>query len=648
MTKPFTAEQLVYDIVGAGDPQIAPDGGRFSTRWGRSIASRRRRTPPLAVRRRRRQPAPAHAGRRANGGARWSPDGRRSPSSPTGSSRERALRPAGRRRRGARAHAARASASATWPGRRTARTIAYITTFDPDNPDEDEAADGRRAAGARHPPARLQAGRPRLPRRHAPAGLRRRRRERRAAARDRRRPVDHAYPSGRRTAAGWRPQRASRNGMCSQLALIDVASGADAAGRAGARAASASGPGRRRATASSSPATRRQTWQPDFFVYDVATGEMRRLTDDLPCLPDAGYPGRAPAVAAGLARRPARALPRAARPARSGLYVVDGETGAVEPLATWPALHAGLSVDAAGRYVVQGRTQPRRPSARSSSTTAQTGATTADHRLQRARCSRRRRRPSWERFDVRRGEFDDRRLAAEAARFRPVEALPGRARRARRAATASTATASTPSSSAWRRNGFLVVYANPRGSGSYGRDFTQQVIARLGRRGLPRPDGGRRRGAASGPYADATRIGIYGYSYGGYMTAWTIGQTDRFTGGRLRRAVSSTWSRSTAPATSATSSASCSAAARRTSAREWYAAHSPSTFAHRARTPTLIIHGEADERCPIGQAEQMFVALAQGRLRGRVRPLPRRRTRLPAHRPAGAPRRLPGARAGLV
>jgi dipeptidyl aminopeptidase/acylaminoacyl peptidase len=42
-----------------------------------------------------------------------------------------------------------------------------------------------------------------------------------------------------------------------------------------------------------------------------------------------------------------------------------------------------------------------------------------------------------------------------------------------------------------------------------------------------------------------------------------------------------------------------------------FAAHSPSTFAHRAKTPTLILQGEADERCPIGQGEQMFVALQQ-------------------------------------
>jgi len=44
---------------------------------------------------------------------------------------------------------------------------------------------------------------------------------------------------------------------------------------------------------------------------------------------------------------------------------------------------------------------------------------------------------------------------------------------------------------------------------------------------------------------------------------------------------------------------------------EWYAAHSPSTFAHNATTPTLIVQGEADDRCPIGQGEQMFVALSQ-------------------------------------
>src|SRR4029078_13365217 len=46
-------------------------------------------------------------------------------------------------------------------------------------------------------------------------------------------------------------------------------------------------------------------------------------------------------------------------------------------------------------------------------------------------------------------------------------------------------------------------------------------------------------------------------------------------------------------------------------AREQYPRHSPSEYAHRATTPTLIVHGEADERCPIGQGEQLFVSLKQ-------------------------------------
>jgi dipeptidyl aminopeptidase/acylaminoacyl peptidase len=39
--------------------------------------------------------------------------------------------------------------------------------------------------------------------------------------------------------------------------------------------------------------------------------------------------------------------------------------------------------------------------------------------------------------------------------------------------------------------------------------------------------------------------------------------------------------------------------------------HSPSTHIHNATTPTLIVHGEQDHRCPIGQGEQMFTALSR-------------------------------------
>ena len=45
--------------------------------------------------------------------------------------------------------------------------------------------------------------------------------------------------------------------------------------------------------------------------------------------------------------------------------------------------------------------------------------------------------------------------------------------------------------------------------------------------------------------------------------------------------------------------------------RAFYEARSPSQFVQRVTTPTLIVHGEADERCPIGQGEQMFMSLLQ-------------------------------------
>ena len=110
------------------------------------------------------------------------------------------------------------------------------------------------------------------------------------------------------------------------------------------------------------------------------------------------------------------------------------------------------------------------------------------------------------------------------------------------------------------------------------------------------------------PYVDATRLGIWGYSYGGYMTALTIGRADRF-----RAAVCG------APCFDLESLYGTSDISHifgelqwgsgPHQGRDWYAAHSPSTNAHQARTPTLIIQGEADDRCPIGQGEQMFVAL---------------------------------------
>src|SRR5690606_31163428 len=110
------------------------------------------------------------------------------------------------------------------------------------------------------------------------------------------------------------------------------------------------------------------------------------------------------------------------------------------------------------------------------------------------------------------------------------------------------------------------------------------------------------------PYVDADRTGCWGYSYGGYMTSWIIGQTDRFKAcvcGAPCFDLVSMYGTSDISHTFG----ELQWGGQPHESMEWYRKHSPATYAHNVVTPTLIIHGEEDERCPIGQGEQMFVAL---------------------------------------
>ena len=142
------------------------------------------------------------------------------------------------------------------------------------------------------------------------------------------------------------------------------------------------------------------------------------------------------------------------------------------------------------------------------------------------------------------------------------------------------------------------------------------------------------------PYADASRTGIYGYSYGGYMTSWTIGQTDRFKAcvcGAPCFDLESFYGTSDIGHTFGRTQFGW----KPYEGEAWYKAHSPSTFAHRATTPTLIIHGEEDHRCPIGQGEQLFVSLSTPAARPNSSATPAAPTSCcarPARPPGGFPR----------
>ncbi len=156
-------------------------------------------------------------------------------------------------------------------------------------------------------------------------------------------------------------------------------------------------------------------------------------------------------------------------------------------------------------------------------------------------------------------------------------------------------------------HGYLVVCPNPRGSVSWSREYAEGVWGDWG--------GGDWQDiltvvdeVASLPYVDAARIGVYGYSYGGYLTSWAIGQTDRFQAAVIGAPLTNLVSR--------LGTADIGYVAPQQEymgdlpgIRERLLQQSPAWHMHQATTPTLILHPEADQRCPIEQSEQLFEGL---------------------------------------
>lgn len=108
--------------------------------------------------------------------------------------------------------------------------------------------------------------------------------------------------------------------------------------------------------------------------------------------------------------------------------------------------------------------------------------------------------------------------------------------------------------------------------------------------------------------ADRGRMAVTGYSYGGYMTSWIVGHSDRFKAAVIG-----------APVTNLESFHGASdigiwfaegeLGGTIEAARETYRRLSPVNYVDRVTTPCLILHGEADDRCPIGQGEEFFAGL---------------------------------------
>ena len=155
--------------------------------------------------------------------------------------------------------------------------------------------------------------------------------------------------------------------------------------------------------------------------------------------------------------------------------------------------------------------------------------------------------------------------------------------------------------------GYVTVYANPRGSTGYGEDFAQLIDLNY-----PGNDHDDLMSVVDAliakNYVSKDRLFITGGSGGGVLTAWAVGKTDRFAAAATIK-----------PVINWTSMALAGDIARFVS-RHWFRAQpweqpeeywrrSPLSIVNNVKTPTMVMVGEADWRTPAWEAEQFYTAL---------------------------------------
>lgn len=156
-------------------------------------------------------------------------------------------------------------------------------------------------------------------------------------------------------------------------------------------------------------------------------------------------------------------------------------------------------------------------------------------------------------------------------------------------------------------HGWAVFYTNPRGSTGYGTKFMQAVVKEWGGKVYTDIMNGVDAILKQNPWIDGDRLGVTGCSFGGSMTNWIVSHTTRF--------------KAAVPMCSVSDYVSDEGT------RDAYYGHahdfggdlyqnfdlywkySPIRYAMNVKTPTLILHGEADQLVPLEQAEQWFRAL---------------------------------------
>jgi dipeptidyl aminopeptidase/acylaminoacyl peptidase/imidazolonepropionase-like amidohydrolase len=154
--------------------------------------------------------------------------------------------------------------------------------------------------------------------------------------------------------------------------------------------------------------------------------------------------------------------------------------------------------------------------------------------------------------------------------------------------------------------GYAVLRCNPRGSGGYGKDFRYANYHDWGGGDYKDLMAGVDHVIALG-VADKDRLGVMGWSYGGYMTSWIITQTHRFRAASVGAGV--THLESFTGTTDLLSFLPDYLGGEFWDRPGAYRPHSPLSHVKGVKTPTLIQHGEKDDRVPTSQGYELYNAL---------------------------------------
>ena len=155
--------------------------------------------------------------------------------------------------------------------------------------------------------------------------------------------------------------------------------------------------------------------------------------------------------------------------------------------------------------------------------------------------------------------------------------------------------------------GYVIIYSNPFGSDGYGQKFAdlRGKYGTIDYEDLMKVTDS---AVKNFKFIDENRIGVTGGSYGGFMTNWIIGHTDRFKAAVTQRSISN-WVSMFGISDIGYFFSESHIGKDPWENQKGYIEKSPLTYAKNFKTPTLIIHSKEDYRCPVAEGYQLFAAL---------------------------------------